>query len=139
VPIHEPTLAVALTGPLALLRALSAAAAEGEDVCVRSPPAYTVETSVARGAGAPVTRTPEDGVADPGALPSEMEPDDPDDPDGLGASVEHPARATPAAATTHRERAAVDLRVRRAVRLPDGLVRCCTGSVGRCWEVTAPP
>src|SRR6476646_7761 len=69
VPIHDPTLAVAVTGPVAGLRALSAAPAVGEDVCVRSPPAYTVETSAASEAGAPLTRTP-DAVAEDGpALP----------------------------------------------------------------------
>src|SRR3954451_9562328 len=60
VPIHEPTSALAVTGPVPALRVWRAAAAEGEDVRVRSPPAYTVETSAAKGAGAPFTRTPED-------------------------------------------------------------------------------
>ena len=67
VPIHDPTFAVADTAKVAGVRALSAAAAVGEAVLARSPPAYTVETSAARGAGAPRTGTPDaiarDGTA----------------------------------------------------------------------------
>src|SRR3954447_728870 len=104
VPIHDPTFAVASTGPAAFLRALSAAAAVGEDVCVRSPPAYNAVTSVASGAGAPITRAPELEVTDAGAPASAVEPApdvEPERLEGVGASDEHPARATAAAAATH--------------------------------------
>ena len=101
-PIHEPTLAAAVTGPAAGLRALSAAAAVGEDVCVRSPPAYTVETSAASDAGAPLTRTP-DAVAEDGpALPDGPEEDvaDAEGPDGAGDCEVQAESATATAAVT---------------------------------------
>lgn len=59
---------------------------------MRSPPAYTVPTSAASGAGAPVTRTPSVGETDP-ALLEGAEPDG--EPDGVGASdVQAPRAAT---------------------------------------------
>jgi hypothetical protein len=120
------------------LRVFRAAAAEGEDVRVRSPPAYTVETSAAKGAGAPLTRTPEEG-ADPDALPS-AEADAPaGEPVPLGAPVEQPARATAAAAETAPARATTDRRVRAGRRVSAGITGRWRTSVGRCGEVTAPP
>ena len=137
VPIHEPTSAVAVTGPGDAVRVLRAAAAVGEDVCVRSPPAYTVETSAAKGAGAPLTRTPEDEGAD--VAPS----DEADAPVGapvpLGAPVEQPASAMATAAETAPARARTNRRVRAGRRVSAGIADGWRTSVGRCWEVTAPP
>ena len=137
VPIHEPTSALAVTGPGDAVRVLRAAAAEGEDVRVRSPPAYTVETSAAKGAGAPLTRTPEDEGAD--VAPS----DEADAPVGapvpLGAPVEQPASAMATAAETAPARARTNRRVRAGRRVSAGIADGWRTSVGRCWEVTAPP
>src|SRR5829696_2240745 len=126
VPIHEPTFAVASTGPRAALRALSAVPAEGEVVCVRSPPAYTLETSAASGAGAPLTRTPE------GAADEPVAPDDPvldDEAAGTGVWDEQAARATATTAASDADRAAADRGPRVGRRR----------STERCAEVTAPP
>jgi hypothetical protein len=102
VPIHDPTLAAAVTGPVAGLRALSAAPAVGEDVCVRSPPAYTVETSAASEPGAPLTRTPDVGAEDGAALPDVPEEDvaGAEDPDGAGDCEVQAESTTATAAVT---------------------------------------
>src|SRR4051794_14390667 len=124
VPIHDPTFAVASTGPAAFLRALSAAAAVGEDVRVRSPPAYNAVTRVASGAGAPATRTPEPDMPDAAVPAPEVgtaPAGEPERPAGLGAVDEHPARATAAAAATHPARTVPRARL------------------GRFSRVTAPP
>src|SRR6478752_5533486 len=101
VPIHDPTLAAAVTGPVAGLRALSAAPAEGEDVCVRSPPAYTVATGAGREPGAPLTRTPDVGAEDGAALPDVPEEDVAGgDPDGAGDCEVQAESTTATAAVT---------------------------------------
>jgi hypothetical protein len=104
VPIHEPTFAVADTALVAGVRALSAAAAAGEAVRVRSPPAYTVLTSAANGADAPATLTPEEGVVASELL--ERVPVLADEAAGAAGSDVHApsARATSAAVATGRWR-----------------------------------
>src|SRR4051794_7169164 len=139
VPIHEPTSALAVTGPVPALRVLRAAAAAGEDVRVRSPPAYTVETSAAKGAGAPLTRTPEDEGADAGVAPSSEADAPAGAPVPLGASVEQPVSAIATAAETAPARARTNRRGRAGRGMPAGIADGWRTSVGRCWEVTAPP
>ncbi|KRF46920.1 hypothetical protein ASG96_02555 [Terrabacter sp. Soil810] len=108
-PIHDPTFAVASTEPVAALRVVSAFAAVGEDVCVRSPPAYRVETSAASGAGAPLTWTPEVAEPDPDGLPSDEEAGPDDAPGLLGAPLEHPASARAETVTADPTRTTTDL------------------------------
>jgi len=128
VPIHDPTFAVASTEPVAALRAVSAIAAVGEEVCVRSPPAKSVETSVASPAGAPVTRTPVAGEPEPDVLPSDEEAG-PDDAPGLpGAPDEHPASATAVTVTAEPMPITTDLRARAGRPVTAGLTGRSTGS-----------
>ena len=135
-------LAAAVTGPVAGLRALSAAAAVGEDVCVRSPPAYS--------------RRDERG----------QRRRRPAHPDARGGRGGRPARRTcprrtkrtrrnPTVPATARcrprvrrqrppsprahHRSPVRGRRRRARRpASDGPAGGCTWSSGRCSEVTGP-
>ncbi|GAA5031471.1 hypothetical protein GCM10023258_29680 [Terrabacter aeriphilus] len=114
------------------MRASSAAAALAEAAFVRSPPAYTLVTSVRRAAGAPATVTPvEASVEELAVVPARD--DVPGDP-ACGVAPVQAASARTATTAVPTEPAERAERLVRAVR-----PAVEAGAVGRRVEVTAPP